>query len=829
MSDTLSLPHLELLASVELFASLDRVALARLAVYVEHIAVQDGVAVCRQGDAADSLYVVARGVFGVFAVTADSHAETRLATLYPGDYFGEMALLTAEPRSATVRAEADGEVLGLEQARFVDLLRRDPSIALTIAARLSRRLSAADQTIVQSERLTDHGVERALERLVPERHRQLLEASVLEQVSRAALGALFGSCAGVVAEDLEMLGVVEGQSPGRVLHVLRTRFEREAGAEPAQAFAQEAASRLAEAECWDEALGILARQGPRAAFLGVLGRAVRAVPPLSSQPAMRWAERIADEDAERDAELALLRGSLHEERGDPAAAATLLRRALGAALVSDPASGGRLSAEITRLARGSDMAAGRGVASGPLPLPARWPDVRLILGLGAAAGLLVTAAVGAADPRWVFGLLLASAIALWMTRIVADFVVSLGLVAAWVLAGIATPAQAMSGFASADWLFVLAILGIAAAVARSGLLFRVGLILIGRIPGGLFWQAGALLLTGLLLSPLLPMSMGRAALTQPLALAIAEGSRLRDREPAAAVLGLAAWTGSSPLMFLFLNASPVCLLAWGLLPPESRLSFDWFHWLAAAMPLSVFVALGALGVLFLLFRPGATSGQVRDRLEVQLAALGSPSVRELAMVAVLGLTLVGWLLASTLNVGIAAVAVLGLLGAVATGSFDRQALRELDWDFLVFFGVALSVGHLAVALGLGHVAAELVGGQLERIGASPLAFVLSLACLSLLVRLLTAQEPTVLLLGLAFIPAAPTIGVDPWIVVVTILATSVQWFLPWQSPSYLVAYSASEGRLYSQSQARRFAVGYTLITLAGLALSIPYWRLIGLL
>ena len=79
------------------------------------------------------------------------------------------------------------------------------------------------------------------------------------------------------------------------------------------------------------------------------------------------------------------------------------------------------------------------------------------------------------------------------------------------------------------------------------------------------------------------------------------------------------------------------------------------------------------------------------------------------------------------------------------------------------------------------------------------------------------------------IPVAPHLGVDPWVVVVTLLATSVAWFLPSQTPSYLVAQSASEGRLFSHAQPRRFAVAYAGLTLGGLALSIPYWRLLGLL
>lgn len=85
-----------------------------------------------------------------------------------------------------------------------------------------------------------------------------------------------------------------------------------------------------------------------------------------------------------------------------------------------------------------------------------------------------------------FLLLLGAAIAFWVSDLLPPGAVSLGLLAAWVLAGIASPAQAAAGFGSENWVFVVALLGLAAAIARSGLLFRVGLMLVRRMPEGLF-------------------------------------------------------------------------------------------------------------------------------------------------------------------------------------------------------------------------------------------------------------------------------------------------------------------------------------------------------
>jgi hypothetical protein len=78
-------------------------------------------------------------------------------------------------------------------------------------------------------------------------------------------------------------------------------------------------------------------------------------------------------------------------------------------------------------------------------------------------------------------------------------------------------------------------------------------------------------------------------------------------------------------------------------------------------------------------------------------------------------------------------------------------------------------------------------------------------------------------------PVASSIGLNPWLVAVTVVACSAMWFLPNQTNSYLVAYAGSEGRLFSHTQARSACVWYLLIVLAGIVLSIPYWHLLGLL
>src|SRR5262249_38394381 len=157
---------------------------------------------------------------------------------------------------------------------------------------------------------------------------------------------------------------------------------------------------------------------------------------------------------------------------------------------------------------------------------------------------------------------------------------------------------------------------------------------------------------------------------------------------------------------------------------------------------------------------------------------------------------------------LASVALLGLLGVAALGVFDGPALQALDWSMLLFFGVVLGLGRLASSLGVDAAAGSLVQRLLGERRPGPLGMVLAVAVVGVALRLVVGQDLTVLPAGLALIPVGTAAGVEPWSVTIALLATSVVWFLPFQTSAYMVARSASEDRLFSHEQARRFALAY---------------------
>jgi CRP/FNR family transcriptional regulator, cyclic AMP receptor protein len=133
----------ELLKSVALFSDLEGEELERFS----HVAVPRsfpaGTRVFHEGDDSDACYIVKEGSFRVTREHSDGRAIT-LATLGPGEIFGELAMLDGDKRSASAEALTEGELLALPANDVRALLARHPEISLKLVAGLVRRLRAAN-------------------------------------------------------------------------------------------------------------------------------------------------------------------------------------------------------------------------------------------------------------------------------------------------------------------------------------------------------------------------------------------------------------------------------------------------------------------------------------------------------------------------------------------------------------------------------------------------------------------------------------------------------------------------------------------------------------
>jgi small-conductance mechanosensitive channel/CRP-like cAMP-binding protein len=137
--------HADLMATlrqVPLLAPLDDAALGRLAARVRRLTFGQGEVVVREGDQGDSFYVIERGAA---EVTLRGRAERTLDDLGAGSFFGEMSLLAGEPRTATVSAATDLDVLVVDREAFRDIISADPALLGPLSEIAARRQAATEE------------------------------------------------------------------------------------------------------------------------------------------------------------------------------------------------------------------------------------------------------------------------------------------------------------------------------------------------------------------------------------------------------------------------------------------------------------------------------------------------------------------------------------------------------------------------------------------------------------------------------------------------------------------------------------------------------------
>ncbi len=111
---------------------------------------QDGEIIVRQGEPGDCMFVVQAGEVEIIQEKTPGQT-VRLGVIGSGDFFGEMALLESEQRSATARARGKAQVLTLDKKTFLRRVHEDPSLAYRLLQTLSKRVRTLNEEL---QRLT---------------------------------------------------------------------------------------------------------------------------------------------------------------------------------------------------------------------------------------------------------------------------------------------------------------------------------------------------------------------------------------------------------------------------------------------------------------------------------------------------------------------------------------------------------------------------------------------------------------------------------------------------------------------------------------------------
>ena len=487
----------------------------------------------------------------------------------------------------------------------------------------------------------------------------------------------------------------------------------------------------------------------------------------------------------------------------------------------------------------------------------------------------------------VLGILI-MAIVWWITGVLPEFVTAVIMAVLFVVvAGISVSAT-FSTFASSTWWLLLSAFTLGVGMKTSGLMRRIALAIVRKFPRTFRCQVIAQLVTGTVLGPLIPSLAVKGAMLAPLAMSIGDELGYERQGKRATGLFAAMLVGIRTVAPTIVSASVTGYALMATLPADVQEQFNMASWFVAALPwLVVVLALNYFLIMGMYGRgeasacdavedsPSDTVGapgnaqsleqsslrcgtrfvgaaecadSKQDEAESSVAepsrggtdlndnqsipdGLGPLSVVEKRMLAIILVTVVLWATEpfhhiSAMAVGLAALVFMFVLKVIDVPAFKSG----VNWTSLLFIGIALGLGSVFAEAGLNDWVMQTCGPAFQALAGNPYLLVLGIGAITVVLRFLIVSEVAYLNLLMAFlVPMAASVGVNPWVLGFSAYALVIAWFAKYQSPIYLAAFYAVDGKMAKHSELAKYCGVYLATCLAGLVVCVPYWQWMGLL
>ena len=339
-------------------------------------------------------------------------------------------------------------------------------------------------------------------------------------------------------------------------------------------------------------------------------------------------------------------------------------------------------------------------------------------------------------------------------------------VAAVVLTGTITPAQAFSGFANASVLLVVVAFLVAQAVVKCGLGRRISLFMVSRFGSSSLGLAYSIVLTDALIAPAFPSNTARGGVLFPIVLSVAEGSGSKPDDPEGRRLGgylmfctMASLAVSSALWMTATSANPIGIQ----LARQFGIQIGFGKWLLASCVPTLTAILALPWVVSRLYPPrvGKTP-EAAVAARKTLATLGPLSRDERITAVAFAVMVSGWIFADKLGLNVTSIAFLGLGILLMAGVLTLQdianqgdTLTTFLW-LAVLFALSGALNELGFMGYAGQILANHMGGL-----SWPVAYVGLIVIYVAIHYMFVSQSSQVLALLGVFLDVGMRSGVPP--------------------------------------------------------------------
>ena len=427
--------------------------------------------------------------------------------------------------------------------------------------------------------------------------------------------------------------------------------------------------------------------------------------------------------------------------------------------------------------------------------------------------------------------LLLGAVIMIICNTLRDYQAMIVMCCMFVITKVTTFGVAFAAFAQTPWWMMFGALGIGCAAVDCGFMKRVAYILLRALPASYRGQVLAYIFSGGILSPIIPSSTAKGAIMAPLAKSTSDAFGFAAHSKGAQGLYLAMFTGYVSFALTFLSGSAVNVSVVGALPEAQRVT--WMGWFTTMLPWGIISTVLMILVIFKFYAPkkGENVGVIsKDQIKAELEKMGPWSYKEKLTLVVLIGALACWIFEKQIGINATLVAVLAFVILFAAGVTTPDKIKNIGWEALFFVGAFLCLPAVFRSVGINDFVSMSMGDVVAPLMSNIYLLVPFIIIITTIIRLVfVSLSGTAILVTAVFLPFTAQYGIHPFIIAAVCYMSTNTWNVSYQNTVTVAALAANGPGWLTNNDILKGSFWYMITNFIALMLSIPYWRMLGMI
>ena len=413
-----------------------------------------------------------------------------------------------------------------------------------------------------------------------------------------------------------------------------------------------------------------------------------------------------------------------------------------------------------------------------------------------------------------------------ISRAVPDWAAVLCTMAILVALKVAKVGEVTSQFATSTVWLCIGVFIMSIGINNSGFMKRLALWVLSKFPGTYAGQVTAMLLSGVIMSPIIPSSTAKTSMMAPFVVQVCEASGAERNSKQSLGLWFANFMGTNQLGMAFVSGSVYVALMLGFVGQ----SISWGRWFSLAVVWYVVCIILVYLFCRIFCKPtGEQKAANVEFIKEQYKALGQLSLKEKQGIIIVLVALILWLTQKKHGIDAGMIAILADVAFIACGLITPPEVGAKGmWTITLFVGGVLSVAGLMQSLGVSTWLAGILGPIFAPILSSPWLFVPALCILTYLLRFVIVSQSCSMAVMLAiFGPLLPNYGISTFVLVFVSWVSGTCWNVAYQNPATTGLIKMCDKAL-DYNTAAKGSYAYCVINLIAMLCSVPLWMAMGM-